>query len=300
MNEETEEIKTNVIVEEKNNNTTKYILNFLLIIVILCVLVFWYASSLGTKGLIIKEYKVDSSILTKNYSGIKIVHFDSLLYGSTVTESDIDNLVKKINILKPDIVVFTGDLVSISKKISEEEKEFLINSLKNINAKIGKYSSKGDYDYSLNSYEEIMEKGGFKVIKNSYEKIYYKNNDFIYIVGLPSDTKDIIDFNSSFEFYSDQERKYTICLLHEGSAVTKLNNTNYEVDLVLGGHSLNGSVILPLYGPLFISSNEKYYGETYEKGITKIFISSGLGTKEYAYRFLNKPSINLYRLKSTQ
>lgn len=284
----------------EDNKKTSKLLNFILIFVILCVFVFWYASSLGTKGLIVKEYRVSSNILTSNFSGVKIVHFDSLLYGSTIDENDIESLVKKINVLNPDIVVFTGDLVSTTKNITEDEKDFLKESLGNINASIGKYASMGDYDYSLSSYEEIMENGGFKVIKNSYEKVYYKNNDFIYIVGLPSDTKDIVDFDSSFEFYSDQTRKYIICLIHEGKTIDKINNTPYEIDLILGGHSLNGSVVLPFYGPLFLSDEEKYYGEKYEKGITQIYISSGLGTKKYAYRFLNKPSINLYRLKSNQ
>ena len=71
------------------------------------------------------------------------------------------------------------------------------------------------------------------------------------------------------------------------------------MDLVLGGHSLNGSVVIPYYGPLFVDKNSgKYYQEEYTKGITKIYISSGLGTNKYNYRFNNKPSFNLYRLKA--
>ena len=31
---------------------------------------------------------------------------------------------------------------------------------------------------------------------------------------------------------------------------------------------------------------------------TNIYISSGLGTRKYHYRFNNKPSFNLYRLKA--
>ena len=38
--------------------------------------------------------------------------------------------------------------------------------------------------------------------------------------------------------------------------------------------------------------------EYYEKGITNIYISGGLGTNEYKYRLFNKPSFNLYRLKA--
>ena len=69
--------------------------------------------------------------------------------------------------------------------------------------------------------------------------------------------------------------------------------------MILGGHSLGGSVRLPFYGGLFIDENSyKYYDSEYKKGITNIFISSGLGTNKVGYRFLNKPSFNFYRLKA--
>ena len=42
----------------------------------------------------------------------------------------------------------------------------------------------------------------------------------------------------------------------------------------------------------------KYTSEHYNKGITDIYISSGLGTDKYPYRLFNRPSFNLYRLKA--
>ena len=274
-------------------------LNFLLFIIILSLGLVFYSKYVGVKGLIVKEYRVESNILTENYSGLKIVHFSDLLFKSTVDRDDIKNLVSKINTLRPDIIVFTGDLVNKNAKLSNDDKEFLINSLTSMHASIGKYAIYGDYDYSLDNYESIMTKSNFKVLSNSYDEILYKTNDPLYIVGLPSSIKDTVKVSDAFSFYKDEDRRYIICLVHDGNTIKYLDDSNYEVDLVLGGHSLNGSVVIPYYGPLFVDKNSyKYYQEEYTKGITKIYISSGLGTNKYNYRFNNKPSFNLYRLKA--
>lgn len=288
---------------EKNETEEKKggkLLSIFLFLIIVVVTIFLYAKYRGIKGLIVKEYRVESEILTSNFSGLKIVHFSDLLYKSTVDKDDVKNLVKRINELKPDIVVFTGDLINKNAKITNEDIEFLETELESISAKIGKYAVYGDEDYSVESYKTIMEKGKFKILNNSYDEIFYKNNDSMFIVGLPSSLKEEVKLEEAFAFYKeDEKRKFIIVLVHDGKTIKFLDESTYEVDLVLGGHSLNGSVVIPYYGGVFIDDGSyKYYQEHYSKGITDIYISSGIGTNKYPYRIFNKPSFNLYRLKA--
>ena len=156
------------------------LLNIIFLLAIILLGLFLYSKYLGIKGLIVKEYKVESKILTSNFSGVKIVQLSDILYGSTVDDKDINTLVKKVNELKPDIIVFTGDLVSKRKKVTDKEIEFLSKSLKKMDASIGKYAIKGDSDYSLKSFEDIMNNSNFTILSNSYEEIYY--NDAIIAV----------------------------------------------------------------------------------------------------------------------
>lgn len=284
--------------EEDNNKKFKFV-NIIIFIVVLLVGLVFYSKYLGVKGLIVKEYRVDSNILTTNFSGVKIVHFSDLLYKSTIDEKDLNALVDRINELKPEIVVFTGDLVNKNIKLKDEDIEILKTNLTKIDAKIGKYTIMGDYDYSFDKFESIMNESNFKILNNSYDEVFYNTNDSIYIVGLPSSIKEKTDMNSAFEFYSDEDRKYTIVLVHDGKTIKSIDESTYEVDLILGGHSLGGSVNLPFIGGVFVDDTMyKYYNSQYKKGITNIFISSGLGTNKYSYRFMNKPSFNLYRLKA--
>lgn len=286
--------------EEVKESHKGKIISIILFIILLISLLFLYAKYVGIKGLIVKEYRIESNILTSNFSGIKIVHFSDLIYKSTVDKNDVKELISRINELKPDIVVFTGDLVNKNKKYKNEDIEFLEEQLLNIEATIGKYAIYGDADYSFEDYKTIMEKAKFNILNNSYDEIFYKNNDSMFIVGLPSSSKEEVKFEEAFSFYKeDEKRKYIIVLAHDGKTIKLLDDTTYEVDLILGGHSLNGSVVAPYYGGVFLDDlADKYYQEHYSKGITDIYISSGIGTNKYPYRIFNKPSINLYRLKA--
>lgn len=282
--------------EEKKSHK---ILHIIIIVILICILIFLDAKYLGPSGLRVKEYRVESSILTSNFSGIKIVHFSDLLYKSTINKEDVKKLVNRINELRPDIVVFTGDLIDKNKNISDSDNKFLIEQLSLIDVTISKYAIYGDYDYSFKNYEKVMTSSGFTILDNSYDTIYYENNEPMYIVGFPSSIKEKSKVKETFEFYSDEDRKYTIVLVHDGKTIKSLDESSYEVDLILGGHSLGGSIRLPYIGGLFIDDNSyKYHDSYYTKGLTNIYISSGLGTKDYNYRFLNKPSFNLYRLKA--
>lgn len=286
--------------EKKEKKKGGKLLSIFLFLVVIVVTIFLYAKYSGIKGLIVKEYRVKSEILTNNFSGLKIIHFSDLLYKSTVDKEDVKNLVKRINELKPDIVVFTGDLINKNAKITNEDIEFLEEELESIKAKVGKYAIYGDEDYSIESYKTIMEKSKFKILNNSYDEIFYKNNESMFIIGLPSSLKEEIKLEDAFNFYKeDEKRKFIIVLVHDGKTIRFLDESTYEVDLVLGGHSLNGSVVIPYYGGIFIDDGAyKYYQEHYSKGITDIYISSGIGTNKYPYRIFNKPSFNLYRLKA--
>ena len=286
--------------KEKEKKKGGKLLSIFLFLVVIVVTIFLYAKYSGIKGLIVKEYRVKSEILTNNFSGLKIIHFSDLLYKSTVDKEDVKNLVKRINELKPDIVVFTGDLINKNAKITNEDIEFLEEELESIKAKVGKYAIYGDEDYSIESYKTIMEKSKFKILNNSHDEIFYKNNESMFIIGLPSSLKEEIKLEDAFNFYKeDEKRKFIIVLVHDGKTIRFLDESTYEVDLVLGGHSLNGSIVIPYYGGIFIDDGAyKYYQEHYSKGITDIYISSGVGTNKYPYRIFNKPSFNLYRLKA--
>ena len=277
--------------KEKNKKIGKRIIKIVVTIILIITLIFMYMHFIGTKGLKVREYKVTSNKLPSSFTGFKIVHFSDLYYLSTIKEKELNKIVNKINELKPDIVVFTGDLISNNKKIKDSDIKALTKSLKNIETTIGKYAIKGDNDYS-NTYDDIMKKSKFKIINNSYELIYYKGNTPILLTGTGSSIKKDSDIDNTFSY--DEESLYTISLIHEPDTANKLTK---KANLILAGHSLNGQIRLPIIGGLKkFEDAKKYPNSKYNLSGTTLFVSNGLGTDKHEFRLFNHPSINFYRL----
>lgn len=286
--------------EEKKNNIFAIII-FLIILILLGI--FLYARYVGTKGLIVKEYKIGSENLPASFNGLKIAHFSDFHLGKTTDIEDIEKLVNKINILKPDLIFFTGDLISLNKNITSKEENKIIELLSKLEATVGKYSIKGDIDYDTKSFDNIMLSSNFIVLENSFELIYSNGLTPIFLGGISSPMKKNIDLESTFSYFSSEEElykaTYKIILTHEGDIIKDILKYDQNIDLILGGNSLNGSIVIPYYGQLFLpKGSNHFYAPYYEENQTKIFISSGVGTYKYKLRLFNKPSFNFYRFKS--
>ena len=254
---EVEEVEETEEEEEKEPKSkfVKTIINIFIFIILLVVGTVLCAKYVGTKGLVVKEYRVESNLLTNNFSGLKVVHFSDLLYKSTIGKEDIKELINRINELRPDIVVFTGDLVATSRKLSEDDKNFLIEQLSSIKTTIGAYAVFGDHDYKNEDYESIMISSSFKILNNNFDTIYNDTNDPMYIVGLSCISKENVNLEQAFSFYNDENRPYIIVIAHDGITVKTIDESNYEVDMILLGHSLGGSVKIPGLENLLVDDN---------------------------------------------
>ncbi len=283
--------------EKKEESKTKNkIINILILLIIFIVSVFMYAKYVEPSNLKVKEYRVSSKKIPENFSGTKIIFFTDLLFGSTVSNVEVENLIKKINTLKPDIVLYGGNLLDSSYKINDKEKEELIKNLKKIDASLGKYTTLSNDNKTS---EEILEQSDFKILNNIKETIYNESLTPINLIGLSSYNKGEYNIIDSFKFTEEEKDNYLILLTHEPDIIDKVLKQEKTPDLILAGNTLGGEINVPFYGPLYkFSGSKKYYEETYEKGSTKIFISNGLGTKKIHLRLNNTPSITLFRLKS--
>lgn len=259
-----------------------------------------YSRYVATKGLIVKEYKITNQVLTDNFHGLKIVHISDLHYGSTFKEKELIRLTKKIKIIKPDIVVLTGDLFDNRYKLTNKQKQILIKNLSKIEPVIGKYAITGNHDINTD-WEEIIKGSGFTNLNDDYTSIYNDGTSYIFLAGISSNLKsDVEPKATKLENYLDtlnNEEKpiYKILLIHEPDYINKFDYSRY--DMILAGHSHNGQVRLPFVGAIYTPiGSKKYYNEYYQLNNTKLYISSGLGTSKYDFRFLNHPSFNFYRL----
>ena len=277
----------------------KKIVRFFLIIFLLITLTIIYARYGGTSGLITKEYKIESSLIGEDFDGLKVVHFSDLHYLRVTNNDKLKEIVDEINLIKPDIVFFTGDLIDKDFTLTDKDNDDLINGLSSIKAKYGKYAVLGNHDYvkNIEIFKDIYSNSNFNLLQNSYDIIYSSNNDKLFIGGVDNYSYNEADINKVMEYFNDNsDISYKIILVHEPDYIDNIL-TNYNVNLVLAGHSHNGQINIPYIKNFFLPyGSRKYYENYYKVNDTDLYISSGIGESSVNFRLFNKPSINFYRI----
>ena len=99
----------------------KKFLKWLFTIFIIIILIIIYARYIGTMGLITKEYTIKDNNIPNDFDGLKIVHFSDLHYNRAINIKKVKNIVKEINLINPDIVVFTGDLIDQDANLNNDD-----------------------------------------------------------------------------------------------------------------------------------------------------------------------------------
>ncbi len=281
---------------QKNKNIIKFIIRIVLFTIVFITLFYAYTTYVSTTKIGIREYRIKNKKIPNSLSGLKIIQFSDLHFGSTMFNDDVSKIKNMINIRKPDIVLFTGDLIDKKYKLNSKTQETLIKDLKSIDASLGKYAILGDEDNEIIS--TIFNQSDFTILRNEHELIYKDDNNAILLIGLSTKDKDIEKAYSYFKEDNHNSNIYTITILHEPDIIDEIIPT-YQTDLFLAGHSHNGNIRIPFINyPLFKYDGAKKYNQDYYRiNNSDLYISSGLGTQD-GFRLFCRPSINFYRLSN--
>lgn len=290
------------IEKEQNAETRKRIIKLVLkwtfILVVACTLFFTYTTYVSTVKIGVREYRIKNKKIPDSFNGLKIVQLSDLHFGSTMFTDDIKKIKKISNKRKPDIVVYTGDLINKKYDLTSEEQEKIIKELKGIDATLGKYAILGDEDNEKIS--TIFNQSDFTILRNEYDLIYKDDNNPILLIGLTSIKKDQ-DVEKAYSYFKEETHNadiYTITIMHEPDVVDDIIDT-HPTNLFLAGHSHNGNIRIPFakYSLFKVENAKKYDQDYYKIKDSKLYVSSGLGTPK-GIRLFCRPSINFFRLSN--
>lgn len=285
-----------IIKDEEKEHQIKIIKRIVLIIIIILVAsfsFFLYVTKIGTVKMLVKEDRVESSKITTSFHGYKIVTFSDLHDASIEM---VRETVDLINRSKPDLLLFTGDLLN-GESIDSKKREELIKELKELSSSSLKYAVLGENDTEQASL--ILKDVGFTILDNSYDLIYRKD-DVILLMGLNSDKENLDTLLAYYISEGKNDNIYSILMTHKPDSLDDVLARYNNIDLAFAGHSHLGEVRLPLLGSLLTREGaKKYKDDYYEINNTKFYITSGVGVNVYDFRFCDRPAINLIRLNQT-
>ena len=292
--EKNKEKQLEIIKDEEKEHQAKIIKRIVLLIILILIVSFFfilYVTEIATTKMIVREERVQSSKVTKPFHGYKIVNFSDL---HDVSKEMVRETVKLINRSKPDLLLFTGDLLD-GKDIDTKEKEELVRELKKLSANSLKYAVLGEND--TEQARAILKEVGFNILENSYDLIY-QGDDSILLMGLNSDKENLDSLLAYYNTETKNDNIYSILMMHKPDSIDDVL-ARHSVDIAFAGHSHLGEVRLPLIGTIITREGAKKYKDGYyDINNTKFFISSGVGINVYDFRFFDRPSIDLIRLNS--
>ena len=280
--------------EETIREIPPFVKKLIIFIIIVVAAFISYSMLIEPNLLQVKEYKIESNKISDSFHGLKVIQISDINYGTSFNETDLDRTITKINELKPDIVLFTGNLIDKNIKIDEKNKKTLITYLSKIETSLYKYAIYGKNDYN-STFEEIMKESNFTILDNETKLIYNEDETPIVLIGFNNNKKEQ-DYTIINNFIDeiDTSNYYKIVLTHSAEITDKL--LVHNPDLILSGNTLGGIINPGFAKPLFLEENTKYYKDYYKLKDTKLYISNGLGTDESNMRFNNLPSITLFRI----
>ncbi|MFY4773540.1 metallophosphoesterase [Metabacillus sp. RGM 3146] len=252
---------------------------------------FFYSRFVEPKLIEVNRLTLKFANLPKSVNGVKILQFSDLHLGKDFSLAKLKKVVAKINELKPDLILFTGDLMDEPNKYKEIH--LIADILKQAKAPLGKFAVYGNHDhggYGTENYQKIMSLANFHVLQNCSIQINSHHISRLTIAGIDDLMLGQPDYHKTLNGL--RKNDFTILLSHEPDAIEKA--AGYKVDFQVSGHSHGGQIRLPFYGS--INKPALYTQGLYEKKGTKLYVNRGLGTTRLPFRFFSLPEITLFTL----
>lgn len=258
-------------------------------LVIAWLLVFSWGHWIGRFFFETKTVDVEVKGLPQSFEGYRIVHIsDFHLDGWAGHEDKFAEIVDSINAQNPDLIVCTGDVVSIS---TDEINPF-IPILKRLKAKDGIISIMGNHDYQpynraiperlrsanvarLQNIER--EQLGWKLLLNEHTLIH-RDSDSIAILGCENQSLGVHKVIQRGDLHKAMQGTEGICsilLTHDpthwrGEVIPKT-----DIPLTLSGHTHSGQ--FRVFGASVAAFVYDEYDGLYTEGDQHLYVNIGLG-----------------------
>ena len=273
----------------------------------------FYAVTKGKYDYRVEKIKVLIDGLPDTFKGLRIVQISDAHLGSFVGEPQaVLDALQTVNDLKPDLILFTGDLVN--SKASEAES--WIDAFSKLEAPMGKYSIMGNHDYaeygdfapgeseaSVKRLQEIHEEMGFRLLLDEHVHLR-RAEDRLVLAGVENWSKRAFGKRGDIEkalANSDSDSLTTILMSHDPTHFEELvMGEKAPVDLTVSGHThgMQMGIKIDFLGINYSPASLLYkrWGGLYKEGNQFLHVNRGFGVLAFRGRVGMPPEITLLEL----
>lgn len=232
-------------------------------------------------------------------NGFTIAVLSDFHYDAHFSAHPIHSAVGIVNDLHPDLIVLTGDFVSIpwvgDPVNAASLAEPCAQVLKNLHAPFGVWAILGNHDAfsDPDRVTSALRAEGIPVLINQSVPIENQGARF-WLSGVDDVLGRTADLETTLHDIPSDEA--TVLLAHEPDYADHV--AHYPVDLQLSGHTHGGQVVFPFLRPLYLPElAKKYIAGLYQVKGLSLYTNRGIGTVGLPVRFNCPPEITLITLK---
>ncbi len=262
---------------------------------------------------VVKE-KIKIPDLPKPFNNLKIVQISDMHLGSWTSEKPLEQAIEMINSMKPDMILFTGDIVNFATKEAFRFEE----NLKKLKAPMGVYTTLGNHDYgdyvkwptpeakqkNMDDLYDFFDRIGWKMLNNE-NVVFDRDGEKFALVGVEN-----WGASPRFPKYGDIDKALLgtedvsarILMSHDPTHWDDvIVPGGYPVDLTLSGHTHGFQIGIETQEVKWSPAKwmYKHWAGLYHNGDGRyLYVNRGLGVIGYPGRIGILPEITVLELAS--
>lgn len=271
-----------------------------------------YGVTRGKYDYKVREHVVRHPNLPKAFEGLRVVQLSDAHLGSFAgTPKPVLQALRKVNDLKPDLVLFTGDMVN---ELADEAEPW-VEAFAKIKAPLGKFSVMGNHDYadygpfskeeriaSVSLLKRIQARMGFQMLNNDHV-VWERDGENLVLAGVENWGKGFRqsgNLSAALEG-SGAEDNFVMLMSHDPTHYElEVMNDKAPVELTLSGHThgMQMGIEIPWLGIKWSPSSVTYkrWGGLYLEKTQYLHVNRGFGVLGFPGRVGMPPEITILTL----
>ncbi len=243
--------------------------------------------------------------LPRALDGLKIAQLSDIHLDEYTEPFFLRHAIRRVNELKPDLVLLTGDFVSYGPRsfdFAVGAAWHCANLLRELECR-QMYAVLGNHDVMVGGRKvtNALTANGIPVLANTHVP-FERAGSRIWLAGVDDPVLGSPDPERAIPpSIRGVEHEPVVLLCHAPDYVDHLlaRPVGSAVDLVLSGHTHGGQVRVPLVGALELPEmGKKYIEGLFALGSLQLYVNRGIGTVGLPFRLACPPEITLLTLRS--
>jgi len=241
--------------------------------------------------------------LPAGLDGFMVAQLSDFHYDPRFTVRPIQTAVSATNQLQPDLVVLTGDFVTVpflerrgAAMRAADAADPCARLLSGLTGRHGAVAVLGNHDVSADAdhVTTSLQSSGIQVLRNQCQPIEREGARF-WLAGVDDVLGGGANVSETLRGIPSGEAVVLLC--HEPDFADIV--ARHPVDLQLSGHSHGGQVRFPLIGPLYLPELARKYPIGLRRiGSMMLYTNRGIGTIRLPVRWNCPPEVTFFTLRS--